>query len=235
MRRVFLSQNRKKYIRAELVMLFRHCSGNNLMNTQTKNANVVWHRSLVSTDDRNVMNGHKSMNIWFTGYSGSGKSTLAHALEKRLYEMQCRTFVFDGDNVRHGLCKDLGFSNEERRENIRRITEMVKLFLDAGLIALTAFIAPFNKDREIIKLRLGAQNYIEVFCDCPIEICEKRDVKGIYKKARQGLIKDFTGISSPYEYPQSPDIVLQTDRQTIDECIEQLICLLKKRNVFDIN
>jgi adenylylsulfate kinase len=180
------------------------------------------------------MNGHKSVNIWFTGYSGSGKSTLAHALEKHLFEMNCRTFVFDGDNVRHGLCKDLGFSNTDRRENIRRITEMVKLFLDAGLIALTAFIAPFNKDREIIKSRLGAQNYIEVFCDCPIQICEERDVKGIYKKARQGLIKDFTGISSPYEPPQSPDIVLQTDKQPIDDCIEQMMQLLKKRNVFDM-
>jgi adenylylsulfate kinase len=180
-----------------------------------------------------MMNGHKSINIWFTGYSGSGKSTLAHALEKRLYEMKCRTFVFDGDNVRHGLCKDLGFSADDRRENIRRITEMVKLFLDAGLIALTAFIAPFQKDRDIIKSRLGADHYIEVYCDCPLRICEERDVKGIYKKARQGLIKDFTGISSPYERPQSPDIVLQTDIQNIDTCIEQLIHLMKARGVFE--
>lgn len=173
------------------------------------------------------MNGHKSINIWFTGYSGSGKSTLAHALEKRLYDMKCHTFVFDGDNVRHGLCKDLGFSTEDRRENIRRITEMVKLFLEAGLIALTAFIAPFQEDRDIIKSRLGPDNYIEVYCDCPLHICEERDIKGIYKKARQGLIKDFTGISSPYEPPQSPDIVLQTNSQTIDACIDQLMHLFE--------
>jgi adenylylsulfate kinase len=180
-----------------------------------------------------MMNGHKSINIWFTGYSGSGKSTLAHALEKRLYDMKCHTFVFDGDNVRHGLCKDLGFSTEDRRENIRRITEMVKLFLEAGLIALTAFIAPFQEDRDIIKSRLGPDNYIEVYCDCPLHICEERDIKGIYKKARQGLIKDFTGISSPYEPPQSPDIVLQTNSQTIDACIDQLMHLLKSRSVFE--
>lgn len=195
---------------------------------------VVWHRSQVRPSDRNVMNGHRSANIWFTGYSGSGKSTLAHTLEKRLFEMKCRTFVFDGDNVRHGLCKDLGFSSEDRRENIRRITEMVKLFLDAGLIALTAFIAPFQKDRDLIRSRLGADNYIEVFCDCPLQICEKRDVKGIYKKARQGLIKDFTGISSPYEPPSAPDIVLQTGTQGIDDCIAQLINLLHNRRVFDL-
>jgi len=193
----------------------------------------MWHRSLVSQEDRNRMNGHKSVNVWFTGYSGSGKSTLAHALERRLFEMKCRTFVFDGDNVRHGLCKDLGFSVEDRRENIRRITEMVKLFLDAGLIALTAFIAPFQKDRDIIKAYLGAKNYIEVFCDCPLQICEDRDVKGIYKKARMGIIKDFTGITSPYEPPQSPDIVLQTAKLSIDDCIVQLIEIMRKKRVFD--
>jgi adenylylsulfate kinase len=205
------------------------------MKTNTNNNHVVWHRALVKPYDRNIMNGHKSVNIWFTGYSGSGKSTLAHALEKRLYDMNCRTFVFDGDNVRHGLCNDLGFSIKDRRENIRRITEMVKLFLDAGLIALTAFIAPFQKDRDIIKSHLGSDNYIEVYCDCPLYICEERDFKGIYKKARQGLIKDFTGISSPYEPPQSPDIVLQTGSQPIDACIEQLICIMKARSVFEIS
>jgi adenylylsulfate kinase len=203
------------------------------MSTKMKNNNVMWHRSLVSQEDRNRMNGHKSVNVWFTGYSGSGKSTLAHALERRLFEMKCRTFVFDGDNVRHGLCKDLGFSVEDRRENIRRITEMVKLFLDAGLIALTAFIAPFQKDRDIIKAYLGAKNYIEVFCDCPLQICEDRDVKGIYKKARMGIIKDFTGITSPYEPPQSPDIVLQTAKLSIDDCIVQLIEIMRKKRVFD--
>jgi len=200
-----------------------------------KKNDIVWHRSLISPYDRNVMNGHKGVNIWFTGYSGSGKSTLAHALEKRLFDMQCRTFVFDGDNVRHGLCSDLGFSTDDRRENIRRITEMVRLFLDAGLIALTAFIAPFQKDRDIIKSRLGANNYIEVYCDCPLSICEGRDVKGIYKKARQGLIKDFTGISSPYEPPQSPDITLQTANHSIDECIDRLFHLIKNRGIFELN
>jgi len=196
------------------------------------NNNVVWHRSLVSRSNRNTLNGHKSVNLWFTGLSGSGKSTLAHALEKRLYEMRCRTFVFDGDNVRHGLCADLGFSQKDRQENIRRITEMVKLFLEGGLIALTAFIAPFQKDRDMIKKRLGAENYIEVYCECPIEICEQRDVKGMYKKARQGLITDFTGISSPYETPQSPDIVLQTGKDSKEFCVDQLIQLMIQRNIF---
>ncbi|ETR73120.1 MAG: hypothetical protein OMM_01200 [Candidatus Magnetoglobus multicellularis str. Araruama] len=196
--------------------------------------NVVWHRALVNRNDRNGMNGHRSVNLWFTGLSGSGKSTLAHALEKRLFDMRCRTFVFDGDNVRLGLCKDLGFSDKDRQENIRRITEMVKLFLEAGIIALTAFIAPFQKDRDMIKSHLGQENYIEVYCDCPLQTCEKRDVKGMYQKARQGIISDFTGISSPYEIPESPDIVLQTSAQSIDNCVEQLIQLMAQRRIFQL-
>jgi len=204
------------------------------MSQQKSNNNITWHRALVTRHDRNYLNNHKSANIWFTGLSGSGKSTLAHALEKKLYDLGCRTFVFDGDNVRHGLCSDLGFSTDDRKENIRRITEMVNLFLEGGMIALTAFIAPFQKDRDLIKKRLGAENYIEIYCNCPIDICEQRDVKGIYQKARKGLIKDFTGISSPYEIPVSPDLVLDTSKQTIESCVTQLMDLLKKQNIFKI-
>ncbi len=202
------------------------------MNTSTINKNITWHRALVDRHARNKLNGHKSVNIWFTGLSGSGKSTLAHALEKKLFDMGCRTFVFDGDNVRHGLCGDLGFSNDDRKENIRRITEMVKLFLDGGIIALAAFIAPFQEDRDKIKKRLGPENYIEIYCNCSIDICEQRDVKGIYQKAREGKIKDFTGISSPYEPPASPDLVLDTANQKIAVCVAQLMDLLTHRNIF---
>lgn len=194
--------------------------------------NIRWQKALINRFDRNKMNGHKSVNIWFTGLSGSGKSTLAHALEKKLFDLGCRTFVFDGDNVRHGLCSDLGFSQEDRKENIRRITEMVKLFLDGGIIALTAFIAPFQKDRDMIKKKLGTDNYIEIYCDCPLEICEKRDVKGIYKKARKGLISDFTGISSPYETPESSDLVLKTGKHDKQACVDEIVAFLELRKIF---
>ena len=203
------------------------------MNKNQSN-NITWHKSLVNRHDRNCLNHHKSVNIWFTGLSGSGKSTLAHALEKQLFDMGCRTFVFDGDNVRHGLCRDLGFSNQDRKENIRRITEMVNLFLEGGMIALTAFIAPFQKDRELIKNRLGDDNYIEIYCNCPVDVCEQRDVKGIYQKARNGLIKDFTGISSPYEVPRSPDLSIDTANQPIEICVEQIMTLLNQRKIFKI-
>jgi len=194
--------------------------------------NIQWQKSLVNRIDRNKMNGHRSVNIWFTGLSGSGKSTLAHKLEKKLFDLGCRTFVFDGDNVRHGLCSDLGFSQKDRKENIRRITEMVKLFLDSGIIALTAFIAPFQKDRDMIKKRLGNDNYIEIYCDCPLEICEQRDVKGIYKKARNGLISDFTGISSPYEPPESPDIILKTGIKDELACVKEIVSFLEHKKIF---
>ena len=167
------------------------------------NNNVVWHKAAVTRDHRQKLNGHRSVNLWFTGLSGSGKSTMAHAVEERLHQTGCRTFVFDGDNVRHGLCSDLGFSQEERFENIRRIAEMVKLFLNAGVIAITAFISPLLVDRQKARDLIGEENFIEIYCRCPLEICEQRDVKGFYRRARAGEIKNYTGISSPYSTVQS--------------------------------
>ena len=175
-----------------------------------KSPYVIRQRAAVSRPRRETLNGHMSTNLWFTGLSGSGKSTLAHAVEERLHLMGCRTYVFDGDNVRHGLCGDLGFSREDRSENMRRIAEMINLFLDAGVISLTAFISPLKADRELVQQIIGSENLIEVYCNCSLEICEQRDVKGLYKKARAGEIKNYTGISSPYEAPENPDMDLDT-------------------------
>ena len=150
--------------------------------------NIRWHNATITREDRQIQGGHKSVILWFTGFSGSGKSTLAHAVEKDLYDLGCRTYVFDGDNVRHGLCADLGFSKKDREENIRRIGEMSKLFIEAGVIALTAFISPFQADRERVRRLVAEGDFIEIYCHCPLEICEQRDVKGLYQKARQGKI-----------------------------------------------
>jgi adenylylsulfate kinase len=196
------------------------------------NNDVVWHKTSVNRSKREVQNNHKSINLWFTGLSGSGKSTLAHAVEERLHELGCRTYVFDGDNVRHGLCSDLDFSEKARSENIRRISEMVNLFLDAGVISLTAFISPLEKDRAKVKDLLGRENIIEIYCKCPLEVCEQRDVKGLYKKARAGLIKNYTGISSPYEEPVDADLVLETGNgQPIEECVEIILNHLREKHV----
>ena len=196
------------------------------------NNDVVWHKTSVNRSKREVQNKHKSINLWFTGLSGSGKSTLAHAVEERLHELGCRTYVFDGDNVRHGLCSDLDFSEKARSENIRRISEMVNLFLDAGVISLTAFISPLKKDRAKVKDLLGRENILEIYCKCPLEVCEQRDVKGLYKKARAGLIKNYTGISSPYEEPVDADLVLETGNgQPIEECVRIILNFLRKKQV----
>ncbi len=193
------------------------------------NKPVIWHHATVTRMRREEQNRHKSVIIWFTGLSGAGKSTLAHAVEEELHRMGCRTFVFDGDNVRHGLNSDLGFSREDRKENIRRIAEMCKLFIEAGVIALTAFISPFREDRERVRNLVNEGDFIEVFCDCSLEICESRDVKGMYAKARRGAIKEFTGISSPYEKPESPELALDTEHLPLEECVDRvLICLQKK-------
>lgn len=197
--------------------------------TIRKSSNTVWHAATVTRQRREQLNGHRSVLIWFTGLSGSGKSTLAHSLEEELYLRNCRTFVFDGDNVRHGLCSDLGFSAADRTENIRRIGEMCNLFLNAGVIALTAFISPFHKDRDFVRKLVGPENFIEVYCDCPIEICESRDVKGLYKRARAGQIPEFTGISSPYETPEHADLTLDTGRASLDDCIAAVLGLLATR------
>lgn len=196
-----------------------------------KNNNVKWHQPTVTREKREARNRHKSYILWFTGLSGSGKSTLAHAIEEELYRMGCNTFVFDGDNVRHGLNKDLGFSQEDRKENIRRIGEMCKLFIEAGVIALTAFISPYIKDRNTVRQMVKDHDFIEIYCDCSLDICEKRDVKGSYAKARKGEIPDFTGISAPYEVPENPEIIVSTGRDTLEQCMDKVIKYLIDNNL----
>lgn len=194
--------------------------------------NVVWHRPTVTRDRRAQNNGHKSVILWFTGLSGAGKSTIAHALEESLHQLGANTYVLDGDNVRHGLCGDLGFSDADRNENIRRIGEVSKLFIDAGVIALCAFISPFRADRQRARELVDTGDFIEIHVKCPLEVCETRDPKGLYKKARAGLIKGYTGISSPYEEPENPEIVLDTSVQNVNECVEQIIDYLTSKRIF---
>lgn len=193
--------------------------------------NVVWHHATVTRARRELQNSHRGAIIWFTGYSGSGKSTLAHAAEEALHQRGCRTFVLDGDNVRHGLCGDLSFSVEDRQENIRRIGEVAKLFMEAGVIVLTAFISPYRAERERVRGMVGHDDFIEIFCDTPLEICESRDVKGMYKKARAGEIAEFTGISSPYEAPENPELAVNTGTVELDACVQQVIGEMMERNI----
>jgi adenylylsulfate kinase len=192
---------------------------------------VFWHHATVTRERREKINMHRAKLLWFTGLSGSGKSTLAHALEEQLHQRGCRTYVFDGDNVRHGLCRDLGFGIEDRTENIRRIGEMSKLFVDAGIIALTAFISPIRKDRANVRQLFQESDFIEVYVKASIDTCEVRDVKGLYKKARAGEIPNFTGISSPYEEPENPEIVIDTENRDIDECVDSLLESLESLDV----
>lgn len=196
-----------------------------------KSTNTVWHHATVTRKRRELANGHRSAIVWFTGLSGSGKSTLAHEVEERLYQMGCRTFVFDGDNVRHGLCSDLGFSAADRAENIRRIGEMAKLFVEAGVIAMTAFISPFRADRERVRSLVAEGDFIEIYTKCPLEVCEQRDVKGLYRRARMGEIKEFTGITSPYEEPDHADLVLDTSLYSLQECAEMVVGLLAEKQI----
>lgn len=196
-----------------------------------KSSNVVWHHSTVTREHRQQLNKHRGVVLWFTGLSGAGKSSLAHAVEERLYQADCRTFVLDGDNVRHGLCGDLGFSPEDRVENIRRVGEVAKLFVEAGIIVLTAFISPFKSDRARVRNILQHGDFFEIYCDTPIEICEQRDVKGLYKKARAGVIGNFTGISSPYEVPTNPELSVMTGTMELEKCVDQVILLLERRGV----
>lgn len=196
-----------------------------------KSSNVVWHHATVTRTRREALNGHGSAILWFTGLSGAGKSTLAHAVEEYLHQSECLTFVFDGDNVRHGLCSDLGFSAEDRIENIRRVGEMAKLFLESGVISLTAFISPFRVDRDRVRSLVPHGDFLEIYCHCPLEVCEKRDVKGLYRRARAGEIKDFTGISSPYEEPDNPELVVDTGGLLLEESVAKVIELLRERGV----
>ena len=206
-----------------------------MISVKKGSSNTVWHNATVQREHRERLNSHRSACLWFTGLSGAGKSTLAHACEEKLHSLGCRTYVFDGDNVRHGLCSDLGFTAMDRAENIRRIGEMSKLFVDAGVIALTAFISPFRADRQRVRDLLGEQDFIEIFCKCSIEICEQRDVKGLYRKARAGEIKEFTGISSPYEEPERPELLIDTGRTSLDLCVNQVIDLLTARGIMPRN
>ena len=198
---------------------------------EQKSSNVVWHSATVTRQRREQQNQHKSTVLWFTGLSGAGKSTLAHAVEERLHTMGCRTFVLDGDNVRHGLCSDLSFSDTDRTENIRRIGEVAKLFVDSGVITLSAFISPFISDRDMVRERLADGDFLEVYCKASLEQCESRDVKGLYKKARAGEIPHFTGIDSPYEAPLSPEVVAYTGEKALDECVDDVISVLKARGI----
>jgi adenylylsulfate kinase len=197
----------------------------------SKSSNVVWHQATVTRARREKVNGHRSFILWFTGLSGAGKSTLAHAVEETLHQLGCRTFVLDGDNVRHGLCADLGFSEADRIENIRRIGEVAKLMVESGVIAMTAFISPFRAERQKVRSMMPEGEFIEVYCKCSLEVCESRDVKGLYAKARAGLIKNYTGISSPYEEPEAAEIVIETDGITIEDGVEQVIAALRARGL----
>ena len=197
-------------------------------------SNVIWHHATVTRERRQKMNNHKSAILWFTGLSGAGKSTLAHAVEEALHQKGCRTFVLDGDNVRHGLCGDLTFSIEDRSENIRRISEVAKLMLEAGVITLTAFISPFRQEREKARKIAPHGDFFEIYCRAPIEVCEQRDVKGFYQKARRGEIKEFTGISSPYEAPANPELVVDTGTQPLETCVNQVLELLETRGIFSV-
>ena len=194
---------------------------------EQKATNIVWHQGAVTRDDRNKLNGHRGCTVWLTGLSGSGKSTIAVDLEKRLLERGVRTYILDGDNIRHGLNKNLGFSPEDRTENIRRIGEVAKLFTEAGLVTLTAFISPYRADRDQVRAVMQEGDFIEVFVDCPVEVCEERDVKGLYKKARAGEIKEFTGISAPYEAPEKPELTINTAGQSVEESAKQIMAHLE--------
>jgi adenylylsulfate kinase len=192
-----------------------------------KSQNIVWHEGMVTKADREGICGHRGCTIWMTGLSGSGKSTLAVALEKALWDRGAHAFVLDGDNVRHGLNKDLGFSPEDRNENIRRIGEVAKLFTDAGVINITAFISPYRADRDQARAIMAKGDFIEVYLECPLDICEQRDPKGLYKKARAGQIPEFTGISAPYESPLEPEITIQTASEGREQSLERLIAYLE--------
>ena len=196
-----------------------------------KSSNIIYHQASVTQQRRNKLNNHRSIVLWFTGLSGSGKSTLAHALEEKLFKKGCRTFVLDGDNVRYGLNSNLDFSEKGRTENIRRISEVSKLMLESGLIVMTAFISPFNKDREDARKLISSDDFIEIFCKASLEACEARDVKGLYKRARAGEIKNYTGIDSPYEVPEKPELIIDTDNQSLEESVSIILNFLELNGI----
>jgi adenylylsulfate kinase len=201
------------------------------MTSQGAATNIVWHHSSVNRAARAHQRGHRSAILWFTGLSGAGKSTLANAVNSALFEQGLACYVLDGDNIRHGLCSDLGFSDADREENIRRIGEVAKLFLDAGVVVLTAFVSPFRADRDRARALVEAGDFIEVHCAADLGVCEERDTKGLYAKARAGEIREFTGISSPYEEPESPELRIDTSRQSLEACVEQVLNHLQSAGV----
>ena len=196
-----------------------------------KSPNAIWHPSNITRSNRESKNGHQSLVVWFTGLSASGKSTLALAVQEKLYNSGYQTYVLDGDNVRYGLCSDLGFSAFDRKENLRRIAEVSKLMVEAGIIVLTAFISPFQKDRESVRSLFSESDFIEIYCNATLEICEKRDPKGLYKKARAGEIDEFTGISSPYEVPSNPQLICKTGEDSIENNVNKVLALLRERKI----
>ena len=196
-----------------------------------KSTNIIYHNASVTRRRRNQLNKHKSVVIWFTGLSGSGKSTLAHAVEEILFNKGCRTFVLDGDNVRHGLSSNLDYSNKDRKENIRRIGEVTKLMMEAGLIIMTAFISPFKEDRIAVRNLIPDGDFIEIYCKASLETCEARDLKGFYKRARAGEIKNYTGIDSPYEVPDNPELIIDTDKETLDESVSRIVSFLQTKEI----
>ena len=198
-----------------------------------KNSNIIYHQASVTRQRRNKLNNHRSIVLWFTGLSGSGKSTLAHALEEKLFQKGCRTFVLDGDNVRHGLNSNLDFSAAGRTENIRRISEVSKLMLESGLIVMTAFISPINKDRSDARTLISNDDFIEIYCKASLETCEGRDVKGLYKLARAGEIKNYTGIDSPYEVPENPELIIDTDNQSLEESVSSILNFLELNGIIN--
>ena len=192
-----------------------------------KSSNIIYHQATVTRLRRNKLNNHRSIVLWFTGLSGSGKSTLAHSLEERLFQRGCSTFVLDGDNVRHGLNSNLDFSEAGRTENIRRISEVSRLMLESGLIVMTAFISPFSKDRNEARKLITSDDFVEIYCKASLEKCESRDVKGLYKRARAGEIKNYTGIDSPYEIPENPELINETDNQNLEDSVSTILEFLE--------
>ena len=200
---------------------------------EQKASNITWHDQQIARREREKLAGHKGLVLWFTGLSASGKSTVANLVDEELFRRGCRSFVLDGDNVRHGLNKNLGFSAEDRAENIRRIGEVAKLFADAGVIAITCFISPYRRERDAARALHSDGGFVEIFVDCPVNVCETRDPKGLYKKARAGEIKGFTGIDDPYEQPLDPELVLDAGKKPADELAHQVMQYLEQANVFD--
>jgi len=201
------------------------------MSASTSEHHLTWHPHTVTREEREAKGGHKGCTIWLTGLSGSGKSTLANELDYLLWERGARSFVLDGDNIRMGLNKGLGFSPEDRKENIRRIGEVAKLFTGAGVIAITAFISPYREDRDQARSVQNPGDFIEVYVSCSLEECEARDPKGLYQKARAGQIPEFTGISAPYEEPENPELVVHTDQHSVPECVDRILAHLKEKGI----